>query len=142
MDGVKNGFYCCLGMEVSYWMKLLIFFICCLGDSDEKSKRGLKRKKFFLSTIENDFFFKRRFVRVWIYFKILICIIIVYYWKICKYIVSVKSMLFMKKKMCIEECLFVKWMVILKGKFYVLVLLFFYFLLICRCERIKRRRRK
>lgn len=42
------------------WMVLLV------GESEEKNKKGLKRKKFFLSVID-DFFFKRRLVRVsWI----------------------------------------------------------------------------
>lgn len=47
-------------------------------------------------------------------------------------VVSVKSMLFMKKRMCTEECLFAKGMVILKGKLYVLALSSLYFLLTCR----------
>lgn len=67
MDGAKNGFYCCLGTEASHSIKPSTFFICCLGDSDEKSKRGPKRKKPPPSAIENDFLPKRRSARVWLY---------------------------------------------------------------------------
>ena len=36
-----------------------------LGDSDEKGKKGTKRKKPPPSTIESDFLPKRRSARVW-----------------------------------------------------------------------------
>lgn len=125
----------------SQWFNVTVYlFVCCLGDSDEKGKRGPKRKKPPPSAIENDFLPKRRSARVWLYPQILICIIVVLQWKTCKYVVavSVKSMLFMKKKKCSEECLFAKWMVILKGKLLALSSLYFLF----RWEQTKRRRRK
>jgi len=42
----------------------IYFFVFYLGDSDEKSKRGPKRKKPPPSAIENDFLPKRRSARV------------------------------------------------------------------------------
>ena len=65
--GIKKGFSCCLGREASYLISVatfIYFFVCYLGDSDEKSKRGPKRKKPPPSAIENDFLPKRRSARV------------------------------------------------------------------------------
>lgn len=118
----------------SQWFNLINYsFVCCLGDSDEKSKRGPKRKKPPPSAIENDFLPKRRSARVWLYPQTSICLIIVLPWKTCKNIITVSEksvQLFMKKKKWSEECLFAK----------LLALSFLNFLF--RWEQTKRRRRK
>ena len=65
--GIKKRFSCCLGREASYLISVatsIYFFVFYLGDSDEKSKRGPKRKKPPPSAIENDFLPKRRSARV------------------------------------------------------------------------------